>query len=104
MKQQTEDNEIQAMAEQFGVDCGALACLMTYLKDNLSKPEAAKAFAAASPEQQDQILKNGVKAWHLHSVTTLAELQEGKSEWAQAARQQIARDVWTQVRANAGAV
>jgi hypothetical protein len=91
--------EIQAMAEQFGVAPHALACLMTFLQDKLTKPEAAKAFAEATPAMQDEIIKAGVKAWHDQSTAMLAELQEGKTEWAQAARQKIASDVWHQARA-----
>lgn len=91
--------DMQAMADKFGVDRGALVCLLSYLKERLSKPEMAAAFAAATPEQQDQILKAGVKAWHEQSTAALAELAEGRSEWAQAARQQIAEDVWNQARA-----
>ena len=95
--------DMQAMADKFGVDRGALVCLLAYLKEHMSKPGAAQAFAAATPEQQDRILKEGVKAWHEQSTATLAELADGKTEWAQVARQKIAEDVWTQVRAQGGA-
>lgn len=103
MKEQAMPVDMQAMADKFGVDRGALACLLAYLKDRLSTPEAAAALAVATPEQQDEILNAGVKAWHEQSTAKLAELAEGKSEWAQAARHQIAADVWTQARAQGGA-
>jgi len=94
--------EIQAMAQQFGVAPNALASLVTFIHDKLSNPEAAKAFASASAELQDEMLKTAVKAWYEHSTAMLAELQEGTTEWAKAARQQIAHDVWHQVRAKEG--
>lgn len=95
--------DVQAMAATFGVDGGALVCLLGFLKDRLSKPEAAQVFAAATPAEQDQIIKAGVKAWHDHSTKVLAELQDGSTEWAQAARKQIMSDVWHQARAKGGA-
>ena len=88
--------DIAAMASQFNVDPGALACLAQFLQDNIAKDPAK--FFEASDAQRDQIIKAGVKAWHEHSVRMLSELHEGRSEWAQAARKQIASDVWHQAR------
>lgn len=101
--EKTMQVEVKAMAETFGVDGGALVCLLGFLKNKLSKPEVAQAFAAATPADQDRIIKEGVKAWHDQSVAVFSDLMEGRSEWAQAARQQIASDVWHQARAKGGA-
>jgi hypothetical protein len=87
---------IEAMAQQFGVDKGALSCLLQFLQDNIAKNPAA--FFGATDAQRDQIIQQGVKAWRNHSQRMLSELQEGTTEWAQATRQQIASDVWHQVR------
>lgn len=94
--------EIQAMAQKFGVAPNALACLVTFIHDKLGNPEAAKAFASASPQMRDEMVKAVVKAWYEHSTAMLTELQEGTTDWAKAARQQIAQDVWHQVRAKEG--
>jgi len=90
-------HDIAAMARQFNVDPGAMACLAQFLRDNIAKDPAA--FLNASEAQRDAIIVQGVKAWHAHSVRMLSELHEGRSEWAQEARQQIASDVWHRVRA-----
>lgn len=87
---------IAAIAQQFNVDPGALACLAQFLQDNIAKNPAA--FLNASEAQRDQIIVAGVKAWRDHSQRMLMDLHDGHSEWAQAARQQIASDVWHQVR------
>lgn len=89
--------DIAQMAKQFNVDPGALACLAQFLQDNIAKDPAK--FVNASDAERDQILIAGVKAWRDHSQRMLMELYEGRSEWAQAARQQIASDVYNQIRA-----
>lgn len=91
--------DIAQMAQRFNVDAGALACLAQFLEDNIAKDPAA--FLNASDAQRDALIKQGVQAWHAHSVSMLNELHEGSSEWAQEARRQIASDVWHQVRAAA---
>lgn len=91
--------QIQAMAKQFGVDANALTCLLGFLKDNLSKPDVAEIFARATPEHRDLIIRQGVKAWHERSVHLFTELLENRTEWSHAAREQIASDVWNQARA-----
>jgi hypothetical protein len=90
--------EIKAMAEQFGVEASALTCLVIFLQDNLSKPGAAEAFAQATPAEQDEIIKKGVKAWRDHSVRIFTDLIANTTEWAQEARKQIADDVWHHAR------
>lgn len=88
---------IAQLAQQFNVDPGALECCAQFLQDNIARDPAA--FFNASDAQRDAIIVEGVRAWHQHSQRMLMELHEGRSEWAQAARQQIASDVWHQVRA-----
>ncbi len=92
--------EIQSMAKQFNVDAGSLRCLVGFLRDKLSKPEAAATFAKASRIEQDAIIKQGVEAWRDHSTKVLSELMHGQSDWSQAARKQLMHDVWTQARSN----
>lgn len=89
--------EIEQMARQFDVNPGALACLAQFLADNIAKDPGA--FVNANEEQRSQILLAGVKAWHRRSMAMLNELREGSSEWAQAARAQIAGQVYDQIRA-----
>jgi DNA polymerase II large subunit len=95
----TQTQDLNTMAAQFNVDPGALKCLIQFLGDNLAKPEAAEKFAQATDAQRDEIIKQGVKAWHNHSTRMLADLLENRTEWAQATRKQIASDVWHQARA-----
>lgn len=98
-----QTNDVKAMAKEFGVDAGSLQSLLGFLQDNLSKPDVAEIFANATPEHQDMIIRQGVKAWHDRSERLFSELLENRTEWAQAARQQIASDVWHQVRAQGAA-
>lgn len=93
---------IQEMAKQFGVDAGALKSLVGFLQDNLRKPDVAEIFASATPEHRDLIIRQGVQAWRDRSELIFTELLENRTEWAQTARQQIASDVWTQVRTQKG--
>lgn len=95
--------QIQAMAQQFGVDANSLTSLIGFLKDNLSKPDVAEIFAEATPEHRDLIIRQGVKAWHERSERIFTDLLENRTEWAQAARKQIASDVWHQARAQGAA-
>lgn len=95
--------QIQSMARQFGVDANSLTCLIGFLKDNLSKPDVAEIFATATPEHQDMIIRQGVKAWRDRSEQIFTELLENRTEWAQDARKQIASDVWHQARAQGAA-
>lgn len=89
--------QISRMAQEFNVDPGALASMLGFLQENIAKDPAV--FINASDAQRDAIIKQGVIAWRDRSVRMLSELQEGKSEWAMAAREKIASDVWHQVRA-----
>lgn len=95
--------EIQAMAKQFGVDANSLTSLVGFLRDNLSKPDVAEIFATATPDHQDLIIRQGVKAWRDRSEKIFTELLENRTEWAQEARKQIASDVWHQARAQGAA-
>lgn len=95
-------DKIQAMAQQFGVDAGALACLLTFMQDKLSKPEARELFLSATDSQRDEIVRSGVVAWRDLSERTLLELAANETEWAQEANRQIAADVWRTVRTQKG--
>lgn len=86
----------QAIARQFNVDPGSLACLEQFLKDNIAKNR--EAFIVATAEQRSQIIADGVRAWHEHSQRLLGEMIDNRTEWAQAARRHIAADVYARVR------
>ncbi len=89
--------DLAAIAKQFNVDPGALQCLVQFLGDNIAKDPAA--FVNATPAHRDAIIKEGVQAWHVHSRRMLNELAQNRTEWAQAARDNIATDVYNTIRA-----
>lgn len=99
-----EAGDLTRVAKNLGVDAGALRSLLDFLRAHMSElPGGMDALSSASPAQQDAILRAGVTAWHTQGQKVFADLLDGSSDWAQAARAQIADDVWHSCRVMHGA-
>lgn len=90
---------IQIAAAEMGVNPDSLSSLVDFLIRNL---ESSPALQALCLRNRDEFLTEGVKAWHRMHTEFLTELAAGTSERAKQMRQQMAGQVWTQIRESAG--
>lgn len=90
---------IEQFAAENNLDAGALKSLVGFLTRRMNDSETLRAAFIANP---DEVLKAGVKAWHDQSTKLFTELLENRTEWARAAREQMAYDTWYQIRTEAG--
>lgn len=90
---------IQIAAAEMGVNPDSLSSLVDFLIRNLESSPALQALRLRNP---DEFLTEGVKAWHRMHTEFLTELAAGTSERAKQMRQQMAGQVWTQIRESAG--
>lgn len=90
-----EAGNVARMAETLGIEAGALRSLLGFLRERLERiPGGLEAFAAASSQKQDAILRASVEAWHDCGQRLFSELLENKTVRAQHARQVIAEEAW----------
>lgn len=85
---------VQAMAQQYGLDANALESLLSFLRNALEQPGMREA-AATNP---NELLKAGVKAWRDKGQAFYQELLEGKTERSIQYRKAIAEQVWIAAR------
>lgn len=95
----TSKDSLEDIATQFGVDKGALASLLGFLRSNIERNADLRTLAKSNPEA---FMAQGVKAWHEASQKFLSELAVGTSEVTIEMRRELASQVWTEIRTKAG--
>ena len=91
--------EIELTAAELGVNPESLSSLLGFLLSNLEANPTLQAWCLKRP---DEFLTEGVKAWHRMHTEFLTELAAGTSERAKQMREQLAGQVWSQIRERAG--
>ncbi len=86
-------------AAAHGLDAGVLNSLLEYLRGNLERSAELRQLAERNPRE---FMEQGVRAWRDAGQKFLSELAFGTSKAAVEMRRQLAEQVWTQIRTEAG--